>query len=159
MKKYPVIFFGGYKTPIKRYTSYFPGFYLYSVTDCNDDILSESNILTHSIGLVEALLYFSERKIKPNHIIAMDPPTLSFTSIAERIHGEDKVLSGIYQKYNNSNINLSEWTITIFRNKNKNIDADVDLYSKIIYYTQDTHHPYQIKTVRDSIISMLKSAK
>ena len=154
MKKYPIIFFGGYKTPIKRYTSYFPGFQLYSITDCNDETLLHSNILTHSIGLVEALLYFSNLKIKPNHIIAMDPPNLSVKSIAKRIHGEDKILSGIYQKYNDSDINLSEWTITIFRNKNK--DADSDLYFKIKYYTQDTHHPYQIKTVRDSIISMLK---
>lgn len=63
-----IIFFRGYKTSIKRYMPYFPGFNLCHVSDCND-IQSDSKVLTHSVGLVEALIYFSKENIKPVHIL------------------------------------------------------------------------------------------
>ena len=153
--KRSIIFFGGYKTPIKRYISYFPGFELCSVTECNYCSGLSSNILTHSIGLVNALIYFSEQNIKPTYIIAMDPPNLFHDNISKKIQGDDKTLSAIYQQYRDTNINLSDWNITVFRNISKKDDKDTGVYSGVRYYTQDTHYPYQIQAVRNSIVSML----
>ena len=149
-----IIFFPGYKTPVKRYISYFPGFKLCEVTNYNYNC-GDSSVLTHSIGLVNALIYFSQQNIKPKHIVAMDPPHLSNDSMLRKIKGGDKSLAEIYQRFIDSDINMKDWNITIYRNINKKNDKDNDKYSEIIYYNEDTHYPYQIRNVRNSIVAKL----
>lgn len=154
--KISILFFGGHMTPLKRYVSYFPGFELCPI-DSNSHL--SYNILTHSIGLVNALIYLSQQTIATGalvNIVAMDPPDLSGENIRDKISNGDEVISSIYQRFQNINLDFENLNVVVFRNIKKKEYTDVWMYSDVRYYDQDTHHPYRIKSVRDSIITLLR---
>lgn len=134
----------------KRYISYFPNQKItFNITSDQP-----SMIITHSLGLINALIYCSEIKSTSIKIIAIDPPDISLDSIKERFLNMPYDLKEIYKKYLDNNINISHYNVYLFRNiKNLNY-LDTPLYKYKEYYKKDTHYPYEDKLLRQRILSL-----
>ena len=167
------LFFTGHKTPFKRYKSYFqtidlipdpdpdlgPGglspWYIDHIESADQKI----GILTHSIGLVNALIYCSSTKIKPKIILAIDPPDISRLAIQNKLN-DSKLpddLRVIYEKFIkiiDAGDEFLDFPICLFRNiKNKDY-TDTKIYSSLNYYPSDTHYPYMNRSDRDRILKL-----
>lgn len=139
--------------PLKRYESYFQGYKLVSLN--NYTSTSVEFILTHSVGLIKCLIWCNECNVHPT-IIAMDPPSIDSAYVDKKINiSHDLVLRGIYERFKKLNIDASVYNITVFRPESKTHYVDSQLYKEIIYYNQDTHYPYMIKSVRNKVLSLI----
>lgn len=148
------IYFTGYKMHPKRYSSYFPKISFVYNPSINEPI-NTNIVITHSVGIISALIYCSETKQKPS-IIALDPPDISIDAIKAKINTLDTDLKYIYEKYLNSFIKVTDYDVNVYRNiKNKSY-MDNNFYKFMNYYDEDTHYPYTIKKIRDAITKKLK---
>lgn len=119
-----VLFFPGKNTPVKRYVSYLRGLSLITTKTKDCKV-----ILCHSRGLANALQHCKECFVT-HRIVSMDGVRVD--NIPEGVH------------------------IVCFRPDHKRDLGDERMYHKIIYYKTDVdrrHHPYQIKHIRDQIVS------
>jgi len=149
-----ILFFTGYKTPSKRYKSYFPKekFIFDPPSTLSFPIRV---ILTHSVGLVQALNYCCETKSQYVKIVAMDPPDISKKAINERFNTLADDLKEVYKRYLDNNLNVVDYNVHIVRNiKNINF-SDKEFYKSTYYYSKDTHYPYEDKYLRDKIIEFI----
>ncbi len=141
-------FFPGYKTPIKRYNSYFPEHKL--VAEITD------TFLVHSFGLIQALILCHDKGIFPKKIIAMDTPNICRCKIEEKLLLlTDEELKKGYKNYLDRNISPEKYNIILFREERKKDYGDEKFYTSIIYYSGD-HHPYKVKKIREKILSYNK---
>lgn len=121
-----ILFFPGKNTPLKRYTSYFPGIELSTQTQIENPTL----ILCHSKGLKNAIEYVTNRNIQPM-IIAMDGV---HTDIPKNI----KVIS--FRPDHKKNLG------------DEHMYHDIIYYTM----KENTHHPYMQRNIRDKIIETIQ---
>lgn len=160
------LFFTGFKMPFKRYKPYFPGLDLIN-PDIDIDIENIDNkdkkisIMTHSVGLIKALIFCMNNKINPVIILAIDPPDISEHVIAQKLNNlelPDDLLV-IYRQYNELvAINgFPDLQIHLYRNiKNKHY-MDKIYYESVCYYESDTHYPYMDRLSRDHIVKIYEN--
>lgn len=149
-----ILFCKGYNMPMKRYTSYFDKYTLKELDEDREIPKNISVILTHSAGLVKCILWVHRNNVWPK-IIAMDPPDLDNSSInAKLFRGELHIdLLDMYREYLKCNINLDHYSIIVFKPLHKKINNGSG--QTTIYYKEDTHYPYEIKHIRDKILSLI----
>lgn len=143
-----VVLFPGYNCHQKLYESYFPKLQLISpenITKYDQHI----TILTHSIGIVDAILWVREHSISNYNIIAMDPPVMCKVSRFFR----DDVLKLKYEKFFEIENDVDYSKIQVFRSDDKR--GLLDKFKNVIYYDDITHYPYQVKKIRDEILCKL----
>jgi hypothetical protein len=153
------LFFTGWKFPSKRYQAYFPtmNFIFDPVTmpyAKDEDIV----ILTHSVGLIKALIFCKEQKINPRVIIAMDTPDISLLAILDRMQINEAILNNYYVKFMDLQIDPQLFNIISFRQKSKKLEfQDCVFYKLNQYYAQPTHNPFEIKLLRDRMTTFMMS--
>lgn len=130
---------------MKLYESYFPKFNLVSGENVKEPVI----IMSHSIGVVDALVWIRERKVKKYTFVAMDPPIMG-----RMITSEDKQLEEKYKKFVEIANEIDYDKVQVYRNSERK--ELVDRFTNVIYYEHDTHYPYQVKRIRDQIIDNLK---
>jgi hypothetical protein len=181
------LFFSGWKMNIKRYKTYIPsfrsftldpiaiGYYLIDAISKNRQIV----ILTHSVGIVRALLLLEEMNINSGQIfrfINMDPSCLHPETIEHKMETYEPGLRVLFQQY--LHVSRKVNLVTKYPSKNylsEDRRAQTQLFPVewIEYYespSQDkqqadssehpilqltSHHPYMIKSVRDKILKEL----
>jgi hypothetical protein len=89
-----LVLFSGYHVPEKRYKAFLPGI----VIDPNQ-LGEEQSILTHSCGIIKALLFCQIHSFTPKMIVAMDPPDVSKAAILARLPELPHDLQVLYQKF------------------------------------------------------------
>jgi hypothetical protein len=161
------LFFTGYKMYPKNYICYFPKIDLIfdpvstenqkfselcSIENQKFSELCSNVVITHSVGIIKCLNYFHSSKTKPLIIISIDPPDISIDAIKNRYDDLNHDLKLIYDQFLEKDINVSNYNISIYRNRKKFDYKDKNIYKVINYYDEDTHHPYTIKKIRDKII-------
>ena len=155
------LFFTGYMMPFKRYKSYLPNIAMIpdpvEPIDSNDCQISA---LTHSVGLVKALIYCLKHGVKFKVILAIDPPDISDSEIIKKLNDQNlpNSLKTIYEEYiylrRNMTILDSDIPICLYRNiKNKDYMDSIN-YSSLNYYHSDTHYPYTDRSLRDQILGL-----
>ena len=140
-----ILFFPGYRTPIKRYQSYFSNLKLVTEMDEN----SIKVILCHSIGILHALEYCEIHQIQPK-IVCMDGSYLT----PEYVINKPPQIQQIYDHFFSLKIDPHKYMIYLFRFAGKKHE---DLYHQIVYYTyiKNSHHPYMDRTLRNKIVRLL----
>ncbi len=133
-----LLFFGGRSTPLKRYQSYFKFYKLVTITDWNHDC-DNLIILTHSLGILQCLVWCHQNQIQPKLIISMDGVSLCHPIPVISLDG---TISPIYNIYQQSGINPKNYKIHVFRPANKLNYGDENIYQQITYYNLNTHYPY-----------------
>ncbi len=118
-----ILFFPGYRTPIKRYQSYFPNVEL--VTKLDDEKIRV--ILCHSIGILHALEYCESHQIWPD-IVCMDGSYLTPGFVINK----SPEIQKIYNNFFYLQIDPAKYKIYLFRFIERKHE---DIYYKIIYYT------------------------
>jgi len=140
----------GYKTPIRRYQPYFPSYILRTLKECNPNDVDV--VLVHSIGLVNCLCWCKMNNVKPK-IIAMDPSSILSADVTQRIL-DNNDLTPIFETYESLKINPADYEIVAFHPERL---KDKQYPYKTVWYTQDTHYPYMISSLRDKIVKELKN--
>jgi len=144
-----MLFFCGYKMAPKRYTSYFKDLPM-TFDPTTTENKEPCEIMTHSVGLVRAILFCLKNDMRPTKIIAMDPPDSSPEAIMARFDTLPPDLKPVYAEFLAAKPNLKEFNIVCWRNaKNRGFS---DHYASINYYELDTHYPYENKKLRDDIM-------
>lgn len=164
------LFFTGYKMPFDRYRSYFPK--LNHIPDpIPDEVIRQItsndpaaiNIMTHSVGLVKALIFCMINEIKPTIILAIDPPCISEEEIVKKLDDNDlpQDLKNIYDSYIRLiNEKMFPWIpICLYRNMKNKDYSDSRYYNELNYYPSDTHYPYMVKKARDQILRLYEKNK
>lgn len=152
----PILFFGEYKTPLEHYIPYFPTLNLKTPLFHDHNIQSNVSILTHSNGIVNALVFCELRKIKPK-IICIDPPDIFKDHIEAKIgKGLNQDLEEVYRTFLDFDIKVKKYKIIVFRNSQLKF-SDTDLFSKIVFYNEPTHYPYEIPKLRNKILQLLEN--
>jgi len=156
------LFFTGYNCPFKRYGSYFPKTIEFipdpSPSDpCFTDGQTKIKIMTHSAGLVKALIFCSLTGIRPRMILAIDPPNISEQVIRTKLN-DGKLPSDLYSIYEkflsiSNKEEIFQIPICLYRNQ-KNQYLDTDIYKSLHFYQTDTHYPYMIRSHRDQILKL-----
>jgi hypothetical protein len=163
------LFFTGWNQSPKRYKSYFPTIeFIYDpLPTLQSNLIDEEHqtqfkAMTHSLGLVKALIYCSSCNIKsrPMIILAIDPPDISVHAIRVKLNqGIPQDLHAIYQLY----IDLVEKNqippipIHLYRNKKNEKYLDTDIYRSLTFYQSDTHYPYMVRSHRDQILQLYQN--
>jgi hypothetical protein len=154
---YRMLFFTGYGMAPKRYIGYFASLELtFNPTDKKDSGTNGTStiIITHSAGIIKALLYCYKYKINPSRIIAIDPPDISKDSIINRLYTLPDNLKALYNEFLDSDIKTQDYPIVSFRDIQKQEYSDKMYYICIKYYKDGGHLPYEKKSLRDNIIDM-----
>lgn len=147
-----MLFFTDYKTPSKRYKSYFPKHDL--TFDPNTDQKDGCIILTHGVGLIKAINFCVKNKTRPSRIIAINPPDISILSIISKYSKLLDELQSIYGEYLKNSVDAYSFNIHCFRNINNAGYLDKVYYKGIFYYQENTHNPYEVKQLRDKILEL-----
>jgi hypothetical protein len=158
------LFFTGYNCPFKRYRSYFPKTIEFipdpSPSDpCFTDKQIKINIMTHSVGLVKALIFCSLTGIRPIIILAIDPPDISEQEIQIKLSngglGLSPDLCSIYEKFMSisDKEEIFQIPICLYRNQ-RNQCLDTNIYKSLHFYQTDTHYPYMVRSHRDQILKL-----
>jgi hypothetical protein len=155
-----IAFFCGYKVPPKRYISYFSKLNLVF-----DPLISGNEskskkypiIITHSYGIINALMYCEELVYFPTLIIAIDPPDISIDNIKSKLLSDLSVdLKTSYNRYLEQKISLDNYNIYVYRNINKKNYLDTGSYKNVYWYNFESHYPYTNKKIRDDIYALIK---
>lgn len=156
------LFFTGYKTPSKRYKSYFPNLdMIYDPPDILDNVNQPINVcaMTHSVGLINALIFYKKHEslIQRIQIVAIDPPDISDQAIAQQLNDQtlDHDLKQIYKQYIDLDIFKSmnnPVNIILYRNIKNLGFYDSEYYNESYYYQSDTHYPFMNKLLRNRIL-------
>lgn len=91
----------------------------------NVDESTSDVVLCHSRGIVDALKHSNK------HIIAMDPSSCDLDNVPKNTF------------------------ITVFLQEHRKSEFKTGERKTFIYYQEDTHYPYMVKTLRNKIMSLL----
>ena len=150
-----MLFFCGYKMSPKRYLPYFPDRRFVFNPDSVPEGVQSDLIVTHSVGLVQAIVFCAKLNFVPRKIVAIDPPDISPSAIAARFDTLSQELKALYTEY--LLLHFKPLNVVCWRNhRNRNYD-DANCYTAIIYYVEDTRHPYMYKSLRKAFDNLLKS--
>lgn len=142
-----MLFFSGHKMAPKRYQPYFPGIvFEFDPLECKDSC----TIITHSVGLVRAIVACKTGTI-PAKIVALDPPDISPAAIIAKLEGLPPELVPLYKEFLGI-VDRKPLNIVCWRNAKYSEFGDSACFRQLILYPQDTHRPYEIKSLRDAII-------
>lgn len=129
-----LIIFPGKNTPIKRYRPYFPSFKLKEIREGDNPKV----VLCHSRGIIDALTYCTEHKIRPR-IVCIDGTNLTDKEVSAE---------GFY--------------ICSFRSRSRQEEDDCGFYREQYYYDlpKDVkHYPYMNREIRNKIVGKIENLK
>jgi hypothetical protein len=86
-------------------------------------------------------------------IVALDPPDMSPDAIMARFESLPSELKPVYSEY--LSLAPNPLNILCWRNAKHKEFADDGCFRRVTYYAQDTHQPYEVKTLRDAIVREL----
>ncbi len=141
--------------PTKRYKAYFSQIDFIFDPDSADET-KEYVILTHSCGLLKALIFCTLHKIMPKRIVSMDCPNLNRDAMMERMKTMDENLKMLYINFLKFVPNISDYPIVSLRRENDSVSSDHVLFQKNLLYSEPTHYPYEHKLIRDQIVTLLQ---
>jgi|SRR6185437_6607977 len=147
-----VVLFPGYNCSPKIYESYFPKLKFVSdkeINNYNQQII----ILSHSIGIVDAILWVRTNSIVNYFIVAMDPPVME--KIVRLFKDDD--LKDKYDKFFEIEEQIDYSRIHVFRSDDKR--GLKDKFINVTYYDDYTHYPYQVKKQRDRIFNFIDNLR
>ena len=124
----------GHNAPLKKYISYFPMFDLKHLNDYDPlkDLNSFVVVLCHSMGILAAMDFLSANIDKKQvFVVAMDPQS--------------------YNEQPNTNSNTNSNVYVFARQGRSDVQSN-----NLILYDEQTHYPYQIKSVRDKIVKLIQ---
>lgn len=147
------MFFTGHKTAPKNYLAYFPKqSFVFDPTTAQEC----KHIVTHSVGLVKAILYCLKFEIKPTVLVALDPPDLSIEAVQARFPTLPAELKLLYTDFILALTKIDWRAFPIYCMRDSRHQClDTPCYTEIFYYKEETHYPYQIKHLRDKILARL----
>ena len=152
-----LLFFGGRGVPLRRYE-----FFLHALVASIPESVSPSNpiVLSHSIGIIRALVYLSERRITARLVVSLDGSDIDLASLAARSitdtdanYGQNhcKMLSVLIEHFTRQKDIEHLGPIVLFRWKDGDGKADGP-YTRVEHYESPSgHHGYNDKQLRKRI--------
>jgi hypothetical protein len=139
-----IYLFSGYKVSPKRYNAYLADIII-DPTDAKD----VKQILTHSVGLVKALLFCQDKNLSPQLIVAMDPPDLRVEAIRAKLSILNPDLQTLYIRFLKENPPKPRLIYCYRSMANKaEDDANFDCVTRYV----GSHYPFEHTHLRHNML-------